>query len=71
MDEYKRQMTVYLANRPTVDYSDINSEQLIKLVFDRMYHNSFAGDRFQDAIENAVLIDKSLQINYRSTNDGE
>lgn len=71
LDEYKRQMTIYLANRPTVDYSDINSKQLIKLVFDRMYHNSFAGDRFQDAIENAVLIDKSLQINYRSANGGE
>lgn len=64
IEQYKKDLYDYLYNRPTVQYGDIKSSQLIDILFETASGKSFAGDSIQIAIKNAELEDSDLQINY-------
>lgn len=64
VDEYKTALYDYLYNRPTAQYGDITSSQLIDILFETSSGKSFAGNSIQNAIRNAEYEDSDLQVNY-------
>ena len=64
VEQYKQDLYDYLYNRPTAQYGDIKSSELIDVLFETASGKSFAGDSIQNAIRNAEHEDSDLQINY-------
>lgn len=67
LNKYKQDLLDHLYNKQTVEYGDISSEDLLDILFQSATGKSFVGDAIQQAIQNAELNDKNLQINYKQS----